>query len=59
MTNQQSMKFFTTLGALTFALFFTTTILAQTEQDIPFNDLPPTDEFGMYPDSRHLPKIIK
>ncbi len=46
MTNQQSMKFFTTLGALTFALFFTTTILAQTEQDIPFNDLPPTDEFG-------------
>jgi len=40
------MKFFTTLGAMAFALFFTTTIVAQTEQDIPFSDLPPTQEFG-------------
>ncbi len=40
------MKFSTTLGAFLVALLFSTTIVAQTEQDIPFDDLPPTNEFG-------------
>lgn len=40
------MKFLTTVGGLMVCLFLSTsTIFAQT-QDMPFNDLPPTDEFG-------------
>lgn len=39
------MKFLVKLGAFAIALFFTTNLTAQ-EQDIPFADLPPTDEFG-------------
>ncbi len=39
------MKFLVKLGAFAMALFFTANLTAQ-EQDIPFADLPPTDEFG-------------
>lgn len=39
------MKLFSTLGTLLMALFFATTLTAQ-EADIPFEDLPPTQEFG-------------
>ena len=39
------MKVFTTLSVFLLALMFTTTVIAQ-EQDIPFDDLPPTQEFG-------------
>jgi len=39
------MKVFTTLSVFLLALLFTTTVIAQ-EQDIPFDDLPPTQEFG-------------
>ena len=39
------MKFFATLGAFAVALLFSFNLSAQ-EQDIPFDDLPPTQEFG-------------
>lgn len=39
------MKLFSTFGGLLVALFFSSTLMAQT-QDIPFEDLPPTNEFG-------------
>lgn len=39
------MKIFTTIGGFLFALFLTTTLVAQNDA-IPFGDLPPTEEFG-------------
>ena len=39
------MKYLTTLGVFMLALLFSANIIAQ-EQDIPFEDLPPTQEFG-------------
>ena len=39
------MKLFSTFGGLLVALFFSSSLMAQT-QDIPFEDLPPTNEFG-------------
>ena len=40
------MKFVTTLGGLMVCLFMSTTALFGQNQDMPFDDLPPTDEYG-------------
>lgn len=40
------MKFVTTLGGLMVCLLLNTSILFSQNQDIPFDDLPPTNEFG-------------